>query len=155
MASQVKMAFLGKANFSNLYIKEKIIVTNNNLSIDNDDDESRSKESHHFRFIVRYVFSGTQRCVMGEDISIEDLKSPSKNKVGELFIGRYVYNLGKSVLHDVKLFSVLAGSCLYNDMLPSGKTWDDLYSYLKKEWKSKNPNEKRCVGWISFVIFYK
>ena len=41
MASQVKMAFMGKGILSNLYIKDKVIVTDNNQTINDDDEYNR------------------------------------------------------------------------------------------------------------------
>ena len=50
---------------------------------------------------------------MGEYISLDDLKSPSKNKVDELCMGRYVYNLGKAELHDVNIDICDVCVCIY------------------------------------------
>ena len=45
---------------------------------------------------------------MGEDISLDDLKSPSKNKHGQLCDGRNIVNLGKAALADVRILSAMA-----------------------------------------------
>ena len=42
-----------------------------------------------------------------------------------------------------------------NDVMPSWKSWDDLYSHLQREWRVQKPNDKGCVGWICFVVFSK
>ena len=86
---------------------------------------------------------------------LEDLKSPSKNKHGQLCDGRNIINLGKTALADVRVLSAMATSWMKNNVIPSGKSWDDLYSHLKKEWRVQKPRDKGCVGWICFVVFSK
>ena len=79
MSYQVKMAFLGISNFASLYIEETTIVTDDNLSIDDADDvqprsiDYNSEHNYHIKLIVRSVFSGSQRYVMGEEISLQDI----------------------------------------------------------------------------------
>ena len=106
-----------------------MIVTDNNKLIA--DENFSSKVSYHTRLVVRPSLGGTQRCIMGEDVTLDDLKSPSKNKLGKLCDGRNIINLGKAALADVKVLTAMTTSWMRNDVMPSGKSWDDLIFILK------------------------
>ena len=106
------MAYKGKGTFANLYTTQTSIVTDNNVSIyGRSTSPSKSKASSqathlYIKLIVRYIFNDNQRIVMGENISSNGLRSPSKTKINKMCTGSNIINLAKVLLHDIIIYSV-------------------------------------------------
>ena len=84
----------------------------------------------------------SHRFVSGVDFTVESLSVPTKVRIAEKITGRNIYDLAILSFRNIKKAMALATEWLNNGDLPSGQTWDDLYShlYLKSDEISNEKN---------------
>ena len=61
---------------------------------------------------------------------------------GEKCSGRFLLDLSKQTVCNLKKVAIIAEEWLVNNDIPSGTNWDDLYQHLLDNYETINPKEK-------------
>eukprot|EP00588_Corethron_pennatum_P014731 CAMPEP_0194271204 /NCGR_PEP_ID=MMETSP0169-20130528/5044_1 /TAXON_ID=218684 /ORGANISM="Corethron pennatum, Strain L29A3" /LENGTH=408 /DNA_ID=CAMNT_0039013497 /DNA_START=40 /DNA_END=1266 /DNA_ORIENTATION=- len=147
--SQTKLLLAGHGPYADLFDKEFVVVTDNNLS---------SEYSNCKLVLKKYFFPENEfeRIVAHEHFDLDSLSSPTKASNGTRASGRYLRDLSQHALRNIKKAVIIAEEWLKsNEAPPSGRVWDDLYAHVLSRWEDINKTEKIFVGFMSFVIFSK
>lgn len=151
--SQIQLLFDG----ANFYRKLYDYTNMENETID-DAETCDVNETQQVLLKQRYGKDGKEshyspRYIRGEHFTVELLSSPTKSKVNEKATGRYIYDLAMSTLRNLKKAKALAEQYLDgNGHLPSGKCWDDLYSFLHDKSSEISTEKDLYHGWVAFEI---
>ena len=153
IVSQIELMFNAKGRYSQMY---QTVHTLNTLK-----DVEISKEANapitnqlalspvllNFDFHIRYV--------SGEHFTVPMLQCPTKTVTKELCTGRFLLDLSKQTVANIKKASILADQWLVDNETPSGTVWEDLYRYLIENSDKINAREKVFTGMAAFICCSK
>jgi len=145
--SQVDLLLKGYGEYSRLFDEEVKIVT---------DKDASDKELDSVRqLVLKDIFTGTSaiRYTSNVHITRELLVSPKKTKPNEKATARYIVELAKLSIKNIKKAIVIAEEWLNNGELPSGQTWDDLYHHVLETHEDNGTGY--FTGFLGFVCFTK
>ena len=150
ISSQIKLLVSGHYKYRKLFNIElsSNIVTNRDADISNEDTNDEI-------LVLKHIYANEKRYVAGEDLTVQLLSAPTKARLSESITGRNIYDLARSSLKHLKKAIALADDWLNNGELPSGNTWDDLYSHLYDKSDDISGEKNGYTGWIAFAILTK
>ena len=83
------------------------------------------------------------------------LKCPTKNLSDDHCSGRFLLDLCKQTVANIKKAAIIADEWLVCNDKPSGTSWEDLYAHLIDNYERINPKEKVFTGFINFICHSK
>ena len=95
------------------------------------------------------------RFTSGLHFTRDVLGCPTKNVTDEKCSGRFLLDLAKSTVANLKKAVVIAEEWLDDGKLPSGKNWGDLYAHLLVRKDEINSKEEVFTGLMSFICHSK
>ena len=150
MISQVDMMCDGKGSYSHMYSIVQTVVTNAEVDVNNDTASTSSSRS-----LVLYP------SVLAYDTHIQYasgvhyiplmLKASTKSLNKDRCTGRFLMDLCKHTVANLKKASIIADEWMVNNDKPSGTSWDDLYAHLLDNYEKINPKEKVFTGFANFI----
>jgi len=128
-------------------------VTNNDEEATNESNTSSSK------LLVLHpalqAYNSHTQYTTGVHFTPTMLKCPTKSINKEQCSGRFLLDLCKQTVANVKKACVVAEEWLLTHDKPSGNNWEDLYSNLIENNNKINPKEKVFTGFGNFICHTK
>ena len=153
MISQVELMCNGKGLYSDMYQLIQTLVTNNDSELG--DGTISSTPGCLVLSPVLLNFDTHIRYVSGEHFTIPMLRCPTKTLTKELCTGRFILDLAKQTVANIKKASIIADEWLVNNEKPSGTVWEDLYKHLISNGDKINHKEKDFTGMAAFMCYSK
>ena len=153
IVSQLELMYQGQGRYSEMFYKVHTINTSNNVEIATDNDDAI--RNHLALSPVLLNYDNHIRYVCGEHFTIDMLRCPTKTLTKELCTGRYLLDLSKQAVANIKKAAILADQWLVNNQKPSGTCWDDLYKFLIENSDKINSKEKVFTGMAAFLCCSK
>ena len=154
IVSQVELMCGGKGAFSEMFNVIQTVVTNPEADVNtesSDTSQSRSLVLHpalcQYQSHIQYT-SGTH-------FTAAMLKCSTKKVTEDKCSGRFLLDLCKQTVANIKKASIVADEWLINNEQPSGTNWDDLYAHLIENHDKINPKEKVFTGFGNFICHTK
>ena len=151
--SQVDLMCSGKGRYSDMYQTVQTLVTTDSVELGN--DATSSAASQLVLSPVLLNFDTHIWYVSGEHFSPAMLRCPTKTLTKELCSGRFLIDLSKQAVANIKKASIIADEWLSNNEKPSGTVWEDLYRHLILNSERINPKEKVFTGMAAFICYSK
>jgi len=146
---QIDLLLKGDGDYLRIYEEESVVITERNRSYVN---------KYGKVLVLRNIFSGSddsRRFVSGKHFTSNTIASPVKSKPNDKASGRYIVDLAKITLRNLKKAGDIADQWLCDGELPSGTTWDDLYAHVLSHHELINSKEIIFTGYIAFVSLTK
>ena len=153
--SQIHLLVNGTGRYAHMYNTETTIVT------DRDTDSNEVNTPNTCKLVLKPLFSNsalltsTTNFISKFHYDETVLSCPHKKVTDEKCSGRYIIDNARICIKHIKKAIVIADECLDDGGLPSGRSWDDLYSHILSEYKQINEKEPIFQGFIAFVCFTK
>ena len=153
--SQIHLLVNGTGHYANMYNTETAIVT------DRDTDNNTPNTPNNYKLVLKPIFSNsallTSTLNYTSKVHFDEtvLSCPHKKMTEEKCSGRYIIDNARICVRHIKKAMVIADQWLNDGELPSGSSWDDLYSHVLSQYKDINPKEPIFQGFIGFVCFTK
>ena len=145
--SQVALLINGKGDYSNMYDISAAKVT----GASQPDELDAGTNTEHTLKGLFYSPDVPFKFISGTHFTNEILRCPTKNMSSDKCSGRFLLDLAKSTITNIKNAVVLAEEWLDDGALPSGKSWEDLYAHLLSRHADINSKEEIFTGFINFV----
>ena len=154
MSSQIGLLMEGRGVYCNLYVEipNTTQITDKNHQSPPNKIASGAKPS--LMLHSRFCHDGCQY-IVGKHFNIQTLSSPAKTKLDEKITGRNIYDLAIITLRNLKKATAFAEEWLNGGDLPSGNTWDDLYSHLITDRGPEFGKDLVYTGYYAFAILTK
>jgi hypothetical protein len=151
IVSQLELMFNAKGQYSNMYQTVHTINTSKDADIS---EEGHTPITNQLALSpVLLNFDMHIRYLSGEHFTIPMLQCPTKSLTKELCTGRFLLDLSKQAVQNIKKASILADQWLVDNGTPSGTVWEDLYRYLIDNSDKINTKEKVFTGMAAFICF--
>ena len=149
IVSQVDLMCGGKGKYMNMYNIVQTVVTNPDAETNESGDHPSSKlvlcpALLSFDTHIRYI--------SGDHFTSSMLKCPTK-ALTKKCSGRFLFELSKQTVANMKKASIIADEWLVNNEKPSGTMWEDLYRHLIDNAERINRKEKVFTGLAAFICF--
>mmetsp|Transcript_11045 Transcript_11045/g.12639 ORF Transcript_11045/g.12639 Transcript_11045/m.12639 type:complete len:390 (-) Transcript_11045:6-1175(-) len=148
--SQIALIVNAKAEYKNIYEIETVKLL-----------QQAPIESYlggHRKCVLKELFSppsAPYRFVAGKHFDYEVLCCPTKILTAKKCSGRFLLELARKTITNLKKAVVIADAWLDNGDLPSGKTWNDLYVHTISKSFKNNPKEPIFTGLINLICHSK
>ena len=158
MISQLERLVNGRNSYANIYdIENRPVQTDKETEPPSSSTGVINPASE--MLIIKNVFlsrNDVGRYIAGDHFNEATVAAPAKTKPNELASGRHILDLAKLTLKNVKKAVAFAEDWLNDGSLPSGTTWDDLYTHVLVEYGKMNPKENEMfLGFMAFVCLTK
>ena len=153
IASQLDLMLAGKNQYSEMYKNVQTLNISNNADVQNDSTKPIANELALSPVLLN--FDNHIRYVCGEHFNSAMLRCPTKTLTKEFCTGRFLLDLCKQAVANIKKASILADQWLINNETPSGTVWEDLYKHLLENSNKINAKEKVFTGMAAFICFSK
>ena len=154
MISQVDMMCDGKGSYSHMYSIVQTVVTNAEEDVNNDTASTSSSRSLVLHPSLLAYDTHIQYAFRVHYIPLM-LKASTKSLNKDRCTGRFLMDLCKHTVANLKKASIIADEWMVNNDKPSGTNRDDLYAHLLDNYEKINPKEKVFTGFANFICHTK
>lgn len=153
LVSQVDLMLEGKGKYANMYQVVQTIVTA--TTPETSSNEIALPPTKLVLCPALLAFDTHIRYISKEHFTSKMLKCPTKTLSIETCSGRFLLDLSKQTVANIKKAAIIADEWLVDNGKPSGTIWEDLYSHLIENANRINAREKVFTGMAAFICFSK
>ena len=156
IVSQVELMCDGKGTFSHMYNIIQTVVTNTDHEANTETGAQNGSSRSLILHPSLFEYESHIQYTSGLHFNAAMLKSSTK-KLNEdnKCSGRFLLDLCKQTIANIKKATIIADQWLINNDKPSGTNWDDLYSHILENYEKINPKERVFTGFANFLCHTK
>ena len=126
IVSQVDLLYNGKSNYASMYRHAE------STNLDNNVKPKEIEDSPGTKILVSSIHGYEDAIDYKSDIhfDLRMILSPSKTKLKDKCSGRFLWDLSRAAICNIKKAAIIADEWLVNNDTPSGTNWEDLYHHL-------------------------